>query len=155
MQYKTICSIVFVLICNTFANGQEIRIRGDVDFSFTYTNIKAGEDYSLETESKQDGVRMDIKKLKRQAYWRVTVNKSDINWDNQVKVYVPRTSSGNGNGSVWGGTNYTLINNMPQTFMQGQGLLNNIYLQYKLSGISVELPANTYYTDIVYTLYEQ
>lgn len=113
------------------------------------------EDYSLETESKQDGVRMDIKKLKKQAYWSVTVYKSDINWNNQVKIYVRRTNSGSGNGSTWGGSNYTQIRNMPQTIMQGYGQLNNIYLQYKLHGISVELPANTYYTDIVYTLYEQ
>lgn len=149
-----ICLVTCCLVSNK-AYAQEVRIRGDVDFSFSYTNIKAGEDYSLETETKHDGVRMDIKKLKRQTYWRVTVNKSDINWDNQVKVYVRRTNDGSGNGTTWGGTNYTQITNMPQTFLQGQGLLNNIYLQYKLSGISVELPANTYYTDIVYTLYEQ
>jgi len=151
---RTTLSILFCLMgLSLFA--QEIRIRGSVDFSFSATNIQPGEDYSLETQSKQDGVRLDIKKISRQAYWRVTVNKSDINWDNQVKIYVRRTNSGSGNGSVWGCTNYTQIQNMPQTAMQGQGALNNIYLQYKLTGISVSLPANTYYTDIIYTLYEQ
>ncbi len=153
MKKSAIC--LFLLVVATTVFGQQIRIRGSVDFSFNLANIQPGEDYSLATESKQDGVRLDIKNLRRQANWRVTVSKSDINWDNNVKVYVRRTSSGNGNGSLWGCSNYTQIRNMPQTVLQGRGALNNIYLQYKLDGISLSLPANTYNTDIIYTLYEQ
>ncbi len=137
------------------SSAQEVRVRGSVDFSFSYSNIKAGEDYSLETESKHDGVRLDVKKLKKSSYWRIAVSKNDINWDRQVQIYVRRTTNGNGNGYVWGGQNYSEVRNMPATFMQGYGILNNIYLQYKLVGISMELPADTYYTDIVYTIYEQ
>ncbi|MBO6517867.1 MAG: hypothetical protein JJ975_15080 [Bacteroidia bacterium] len=139
----------------SIAFGQQVTIKGEVEFSFQYANIKAGEDYSLETESKQDGVSMSIRKLKRNSYWAVTVYKSDINWNNKVKIYVRRTNGGSGNGYTWGCTNYTRVRNMPQSIMWGAGGLNNIYLQYRLSGISMDLPANTYYTDIVYTLYEQ
>lgn len=152
---KYIFTFTALFLCSLTVFGQQIRISGDVEFAFNYASIKAGEDYSLETESKQDVAKLDIKKLKKQAYWRVTVCKNDINWDNQVKVYVRRTNSGSGNGTVWGCTNYTQIRNMPITVLQGQGALSNIYLQYKLDGISLAVPANTYYTDIVYTLYEQ
>jgi hypothetical protein len=152
---RTINLILTLTFASLYSHAQQIRIKGDVEFSFNYSNIKAGEDYSLETESKRDGVSLSINKLKRQAYWRVTVCKTDINWNNKVKIYVRRTNSGSGNGSVWGCTNYTRIRNMPQTVMQGYGGLNNIYLQYKLNGVSVDLPSNTYYTDIIYTLYEQ
>ncbi|MFT5724531.1 MAG: hypothetical protein ACI9JN_001650 [Bacteroidia bacterium] len=155
MIYKSIIPMILLCLCTNMVEAQQIRIRGDVEFAFTYANIQAGDNYTVKSESKQDGVKLDIKKLKRQAYWRVTVCKTDINWNNKVEIYVRRTNSGNGNGSVWGCTNYTRIRNIPQTVMQGYGALNNIYLQYKLNGISIDLPANTYYTDIVYTLYEQ
>lgn len=150
---KLFC-IILLSLCSQITSAQQIRIRGSIDFTPGY-NIKAGEDYETEIESGSRSVRMDVKKLKKQQYWSVTVNKSDINWDNSILIYVRRTTNGNGNGSTWGGTNYTQVRNIPQTLFQGRGLLNNIYLQYKLSGISVELPASTYYTDIVYTLYEQ
>ena len=114
-----------------------------------------GENYQVETASRKDGVVMDIKKLDRQSHWKITVYKNDINWDNRVGIYVRRTSTGNGSGATWGGTNYVEIRSMPQNFLQGSGSLTNINLQYKLMGLSIEIPSNTYYTDIVYTLYEQ
>ncbi len=144
-----------LVIVSQLGLSQEIRIKGEVEFSFNYSNIKAGEDYELETSSQRDGATLSIKKLKKNSYWSVTVYKSDINWNRSVKVYVRRTNNGSGSGSTWGGSNYRQIRNIPLTFLQGSGTLSNIYLQYKLSGISVNLPSNTYYTDIVYTLYEQ
>ena len=155
MKKCIVISIGLMLLGAFQASAQEIRIRGDVEFTYKYSKIKAGQNYSLETEGKQDGVTMDIRKLKRNSYWAVTVYKSDINWDNSVKIFARRTNRGSGNGYTWGFTNYTRIRNMPQTVMQGYGMLNNIYLQYKLRGISIDLPADTYNTDIIYTLYEK
>ena len=149
--------ITFLHICLISGLGysQEVRIKGTVEFSFSQSNIKAGENYQVETASRKDGVVMDIKKLDRQSHWKITVYKNDINWDNRVGIYVRRTSTGNGSGATWGGTNYVEIRSMPQNFLQGSGSLTNINLQYKLMGLSIEIPSNTYYTDIVYTLYEQ
>lgn len=145
--------ILFLLTLSVWASAQEIRIQGSADFSFTNSELEAGDDFSLSAESTEK-INLDIKKLSKDAYWTVQVQKNDINWDNQVKIYVRRTSNGNGKGNVWGGWNFIQINNLNSTFITGYEKLNNIDIQYKLEGIDVTLEAGTYYADIVYTLYE-
>jgi len=83
----------------------------------------------------------------------VWLNYSSIN--SRVKVLVRRTNNGSGNGYLWGGNNFMEIRSIPQRFVEGRGILNNIYLQYRLTGISTEIPSGTYSTNIVYTLYER
>lgn len=146
--------LVFIFL-GLFSYGQEVRIKGSIQFKKISTSIRAGEDFSSELISDDNDVRLSVKKLKKRQYWSISVNKSDITWNSSLNIYVRRVNNGSGNGSVWGGTNYVSIQNMPQQFFQGHGLLNNIYVQYKVSGLSVTVPADTYYTDIVYTLYEQ
>ncbi|MBI1305013.1 MAG: hypothetical protein GC181_00195 [Bacteroidetes bacterium] len=135
------------------SRAQEIRIQGSVSFSFDQIRIEPGGDFDLEAES-TDKVNLDIKKLTKNAYWTVMVSKNDVNWDSQVKIYVRRTSSGDGKGFANGGWNYILINNLNSTFLTGYEKLNNIDLQYKVEGMDVSMEAGTYYTDIVYTLFE-
>jgi hypothetical protein len=151
---KRLIVIIILSSLALFTKAQEVRIKGTADFKFSYANIKAGEDFATEASNKGDEVDLSIRKMPKNKRWYVTVSKSDINWPSDVSIYVRRTSGGSGNGYIWGGTNYTCVRNMPQYFFMGSGSLNNINLQYKLKGLSLSIPSNTYYTDIVYTLYE-
>jgi len=152
--------VTIVCLCLGFADGalaQEIRLQGSPSFSFANTDIQPGEGFPSQSET-TNNINIDIKKLSKNAYWSVSVNKNDTRWNNQVKVFVRRTSSGtsngNGSGSVYGGLNYIQINNLSSTFITGNKKMSNIDIQYKITGVDVTLPADDYYTDIVYTLYE-
>ncbi len=156
MKLKIYISIV--CLCIGFAGdalAQEIKIQGSPSFSFANTDIQPGEGFPTLSET-SNNINIDIKKLSKNAYWTVSVNKNDINWNNQVKIFVRRTSggSGHGSGSVYGGLNYIQINNLSSTFITGDKKVNDIDIQYKITGVDVTLPADDYYTDIVYTLYE-
>ena len=145
--------IIGLLLINSTAWCQEIRLRGSGKFSYRNADIQAGDDFASEAET-SNNIYLEIKKAGQRDYWSVLVSKNDINWDNKVKIFVRRTSSGNGNGSVYGGLNYSQINNLSSNFLTGNGKLDDIDIQYKITGVDVTLPAQRYYTDIVYTLYE-
>ena len=155
MKLKTLVILFLTLISTSHVQGQVITVTNTVDFTFTSASILAGQNYSPEIESTSNAVLMSITGFKNKDNWSVTVNKSDANWDTGVAVYVKRTTAGTGLGTVSGGTTYLQVLNTPQTFVTGTGKhVSDINLQYKLNGISVELEATTFYTDIVYTLYE-
>ncbi len=151
---KYIATILTLIALNNCVQAQQVRIKGTAEFKFSYANIKAGDDFATEASNKGDEVDLSIRQMPKNKRWYLTVSKTDINWPSSVSIYVRRTSGGSGNGYVWGGSYYTCIRNMPQSFLIGSGSLNNINLQYKLKGLSLSIPSNTYYTDIVYTLYE-
>lgn len=149
-----------ILVCGCFlAHGQDIVVQGSVSFDFEkHCNIRAGEEYNSYLTSDDDAVNIDIKKLKKNAYWSVAVSKQDVDWDSRVEIYVCRSSNGNANYNnkrwVAGGTNFQRIQNIPCHFFRGYEKVNNIDLQYQLRGLTANLESKTYYTNIVYTLYE-
>lgn len=95
--------------------------------------------------------------------WRVDVQKSDILWHNSLQIYARRIGGTPDNGlldllsnpsSISGGTVYQNTGDAPATLFSGAGKVDNISLQYKLSGISLALPAGDYETEIIYTLWD-
>ena len=153
---KLVYIVLFISVCSAL-RAQDIRVQGKVEFNFSkHCSIRAGEDYRSYLTSDDDAVNIDIKKLKKNSYWTVAVSKRDIDWDNRVKIYVCRSSSGNANGKkrVWGGTYFQRVRNLPCYFFSGYEKVNNIDIQYQLRGLSSSIESKTYYTEIVYTLYE-
>jgi hypothetical protein len=141
------------------AYAQDIVVQGSVSFDFEkHCNIRAGEEYKSYITSDDDAVNIDIKKLKKNSYWTIAVSKRDVDWDNRVKIFVCRSSNGNANYNnkrwVAGGTNFQRIQNIPSYFFRGYEKVSNIDIQYQLRGLSANLESKTYYTNIVYTLYE-
>jgi len=50
-----------LVIVSQLGLSQEISKKGEVEFAFNYSNIKAGEDYELETSSQRDGATLKKK----------------------------------------------------------------------------------------------
>lgn len=154
---KKIGLLIATLAFFSAAFAQDIVVQGKVEFNFSkHCSIRAGEDYSTYLTSDADAVNIDIKKLQKNRYWTVAVSKRDIDWDNQVKIFVCRSSNGNANGKrrVWGGTNFQRVHNLPCYFFGGFEKVSNIDIQYQLRGLSTSIESKDYYTNIVYTLYE-
>lgn len=86
--------------------------------------------------------------------WDINISKNDIDWHNDLKIYVKKTGNGESefNTTTLGGGVYQKIENYDQYFFEGTGWIENIPLQYKITGISVTVPAKTYTTEIIITL---
>ncbi|MDI3543419.1 MAG: hypothetical protein PWP57_1024 [Candidatus Atribacteria bacterium] len=73
--------------------------------------------------------------------WKVRVSRTDYNWHSNFVLYVRR-----------GEDDYQAITTTDSDFFSGAGDTANIALQYKLTGMSVQIPPATYSTTITYTV---
>jgi len=109
----------------------------------------AGSDLIDTYESASNTVAIDII---TPTNWRVDVKKSDTNWHANFQLYVRRTSDGSGSGSISGGTSYQEITDTDQSFFNGTLDRSNITGQLELTGVSVQIPVDTYTTTVYYTV---
>lgn len=92
--------------------------------------------------------------------WRVSVRKTDANWDNTASIFVRRTNNGSPIFSwltltLTGGQAYQQITGTDQIFFSGNRGARGINIQYELRGVSVVMAAQSYSTTIVYTVTAQ
>lgn len=113
----------------------------------------AGSDLIDTYESASDQIVIDITNATA-APWRVDVRKSDANWHADFQLSVRRTSSGTGNGTISGGTSYQEVTDTDQSFFNGTKNRDGINVQLKLSGVSIQIPPDTYTTTVYYTVIE-
>ncbi|MDD5712577.1 MAG: hypothetical protein PHY31_07465 [Smithellaceae bacterium] len=103
-------------------------------------------------ESGSSQINIDITGLLALLGWRVDVSKTDGNWNSGMHLYVRRTANGSGLGSISGGTSYQELTGASSTFFNGLGNRSGIKLQFKLDGITMQLPPATYTTTVYYTV---
>ena len=112
----------------------------------------AGSDLIDTYESIADAVSISISGTTGASdNWRVDVKKLDTNWDSSFHLYVKRTSNGTG-GSVSGGTAYQELTDVDESFFSGSDDVSGIDIQLKLSGVSVQIPPDSYMTTVYYTV---
>lgn len=155
--------VLFLGVCSCL-KGQAI-----LSSQYTFSDILDANDLSIANEAGTDLTSayetpvnfnlLDIKNVKPNQGWRVVVSKQDINWNASLVVSVKRNSAGAPCGTCLGvqagmsGTNYMVVNAMETDFIFGSGEVNDIAIQFMVSGISVLLPAQAYSTEITFTLY--
>jgi len=145
---KFIVPIILLLV--SYLSAQSIRVTGEWNYTIPSNDImEAGEDFSGNYESNLNQVYLDIEYNRS---WRVSVDKNNIDWNNNIRLFTKRTGDGIGSRRVQGGKNYKRIRNQPKYFFRGERNRFYIPLQYKIERVSVILPANTYVVEIVYTL---
>ena len=82
--------------------------------------------------------------------WRVDVRRADTTWHNDFTLSVKRTGDGSGGGSVSGGSAYQAVGTTDSAFFSGSGDRSDVPIQLKLSGVSLQIPPDTYLTAITY-----
>jgi hypothetical protein len=114
-----------------------------------------GSDLTDTYESAANQVTIDVTAVGNST-WDVNVKKIDSNWHANFQLSVRRTSSGTGAGgsSVSGGTTYQEITDTNQLFFNGKKARQGINVQLRLSGVSVQIPQDTYITTVYYTVVE-
>ena len=141
-------------IATTPVHSIDITLTGSWTENINYLDLSAGPGSDLEPdyESAIDQVLVDISNtLGGGDLWRIDIRKSDISWSADMYVHVKRTSSGTG-GSTAGGTTYLQLSGIDQQFFTGSDDVTGIDIQYKISGVSVNITPAIYTTNIIYTV---
>lgn len=149
----------FIIIALFFLNitvAQRLKSSGNWNESFGATEIEnAGYDYDSYYESKSNQTKLTITPIPNSWYnkyympFTVFVYKEDQNWNENLNLEVKVSSTDHGNSS---GTQYQSITNYSTQFFDTVGRRTNIPIQYRISGLSVTIPAETYSVEIVYTV---
>jgi hypothetical protein len=112
----------------------------------------AGSDLKSDYESVADAVSISISATAGASdSWRVDVKKVDTDWQGNLILYIKRTSDGTG-GSVSGGTAYQEVTDVDTSFFSGSDDVSGVKAQLKLSGVSIQVPIDTYATTVYYTI---
>jgi hypothetical protein len=133
----------------------DIKVKGSWSETIDASDLQAGPGSDLfdTYESVLDEVLItNIDQGPGSVNWRVDVSKLDINWHSNFQLYVRRSSDGNGSGTISGGTSYQEVTDTDQSFFNGSGNRINIGIQLRLSGVSVQVPPDTYTTAVYYTI---
>lgn len=163
MKYISLMLFLFPAITSF---GQQFKI--SVDGSVTFDNsmfivTEAGEDFPASVESAASVFVSIIandnlnKKVNPNAGWAVTIQKADVNWDNNLNIEARRTGDGNNIGNqgkvkINGGQNYQTITDVGIAFFDGQNEMENIPLSLRISGASVTMGAKQFETNIILTV---
>ena len=88
------------------------------------------------------------------VFWQVYVRKADSTWPSTVKIFVKRTSVGTGVGSAYttGGDTNQEVTDSDELFFSGRKECSSIDIQISLEGASVILNANTFMSQLIFTL---
>lgn len=171
-------SMFFMSWCS-FGQGMQIDVQGSVVFNNSlFTISEAGEDFQANLTSEANTFISVVsgnywdKKTNPNKKWRIEVNKTDVNWNDNLLLEIRRTgngfasssNNGNGNGNGQGngnkkgkvqdGTVFVPVNNNSTYFFKGRDFVTNIPIEFRVSGLSISMGARDFETDIVFTIYD-
>jgi len=143
--------IILLFLFIGVGKAQYFNVSGEWNYTVPVSDIsEAGEDFSGTYTSDAYQTSLDIWYWRN---WRVSVQKNNIDWNDDIDLYVRRTGYGWGSSSrIKGGTNFVRLRNRNSNFFTGRSYFFNIPLQYEIRNISVTIPAHTYVVEVLYTL---
>lgn len=112
----------------------------------------AGSDLNPTYRSTSNLIRIDI--TDTIVSWEVYVKKTDTNWHPNLRLGVMRTTDGDGLGSISDGTSWQEVTNGWQLFFSGSEQRLDIRVQIALTGVSLQIPVDTYITTVSYGVIE-
>lgn len=132
---------------------QDITVTGSWTENIDASDLQAGAGSDLidtyESASDQIDIYVDAQGARN---YRVDVRKNDANWHSNFQLSVRRTSDGTGYGWVSGGTSYQEVTDTDQSFFTGNRDRQDIKVQLRLTGVSVQVPTDIYTTTVWYTV---
>lgn len=150
--------LIFIIIFGLIFIAKKIRtqdiiLTGSWVLTIDASDLQAGAGSDLidtyESASDQIDIYIGAQGAKP---WKVDVSKSDANWHSDFQLSVRRTSDGTGPGSIAGGISYQVVTDTDQSFFDGNKDRSDIKVQLELSGVSVQVPTDTYTTTVYYTV---
>jgi len=154
-EFKILFLLLSLLFLMSLAYAIRIRVTGEWSEIIDANDLAGppGSDLIPYQESAPNQALIDITNTNR--FWVVSVYKVDSLWPSAFRLYVRRTGDGKGPGNISGGLNYLELTDREQIFFSGSRLRLAIPLQFRLEGLSVEIPPQVYMTTIIYTVTER
>ena len=146
---------ILIAFCAVPVWGLDVAVSGDWSGVISSTDLMGGADTDLNssyTSNSNQGAVTITGAADDSDLWRLDVRRSDAVWHNGLAISVKRTSSGTGGGAVSGGTDYIAAGAVDTEFFRGRGDRSAIEFEFKLSGVSVQVPPNSYATSIILTV---
>jgi len=150
---KILFFLIPLLIFSTSAIGIDIQATGVWNVAIGSQDIVAGSGKNLKSscQSSPGATALTISNATGKE-WKVSVRKSGASWPSGLTLYVRRTNHGMGRGAVSGGTSFIPINAFDSRFFSGRNDRTTIKCQYKLEGMSIDIPPGTYSFLVIYTV---
>ena len=82
--------------------------------------------------------------------WRLDIRKVDTNWHGDLTLSVRRTSDGTPHGHISGGTDYQNVDGLYRTFFSGDADISLIPVQFRVEGVSIDIPPGNYPTTVYF-----
>ncbi|WP_167610040.1 hypothetical protein [Maribellus sediminis] len=148
------------------AQELELQVEGMATFDAASFSIEnAGADFNASVESESTlFVTVDSndawdKTNNPNRKWKVEVRKEDVSWDDAMQVEIVRSGNGyskenNKSNHVNDGQNYQVVSANSSYFFRGKGLISEIPIQFRLSGISIVHGAGDFETNVMLTIYD-
>jgi len=151
------CILIVFLLTTMLGFSQKIKLKGgNWTKELKSSDItSAGDDYNQFYLSGTKQTKISITPVPNSKYnkkympFKVFVSREDMEWHSDLVIEAKLTSTKHGNSS---GTNFQVITNNSTLFFNTVGSKNDLPVQYKISGLSVTIPAETYSTEIIYTV---
>ena len=158
--------VLFVFGVNAHAQELKVAVEGSMNTeNLNYSIQEAGEDFSGETTGESvfyltiEDLEFWNKNQNNELKWRVFVQHSNENWNEDLKLQIKRTGKGvkkNGNGTpnIHDGDNYQEVTISPSYFIRGKNEVSLIPLSVIIEGFSLSMGASEFESDLIFTVYE-
>ena len=153
---KIVLILAAVAVLGGVGLAVRIRVTGGWTEIIDFNDLRGGpgSDLIASYESLVDAVDIDITGAGN-ALWEVDIRRMDTNWQPAFTLEARRSSS---HPDVYGGTAYQQVTMSDQLFFYTNVRSNNtrnIKIQYRLSGVSVQIPPGNYTTMVYFTVLER
>jgi len=155
-QYLSLIILAAICCTGPICWAISITVTGSWSETINASDLQAGAGSDLVStyESAADTVSIDISATS--GNWGLDVKKIDTNWHSNLHLHVKRTSDGTYEpANISDGTTYQEVTGINTSFFSGSGDGIDVNVQLKLTGVSIQVPLDTYTTTVYYTVSDQ
>jgi hypothetical protein len=144
---------LFVLLALTgLAHGADLTSMGNWVENITAANLVSGAGSDLQPQFESLSGVMSLTISNASGAWMLRARLGGSGGHSDVTIFAKRTSGGSGPGSISGGTAYMELTGSDAELFSGAEDRGNISLQFKLTGLSRNVPPATYLSSIIFTV---
>lgn len=149
---SSMLKVVPLLAFSSFAQGADLTSSGDWVESINATHLVAGAGSDLQAQFESVSGVTTLTITNAPGAWSLRVRRGGSGGHGDVTVYVKRTSSGSGSGSIAGGTAYQALTGTDEELFSGSDARSSVSLQFKLTGLSRNVSPATYLSSLIFTV---
>jgi hypothetical protein len=144
-------TLLLLTLC-TASQAADLTSSGNWVETITAANLisGAGSDLQAQVESVSGVTTLTI--TNAPGAWSLRARLGASQGHGDVTVYVKRTSAGSGSGTISGGNAYVELTNSDVEIFNGSEARSGISIQFKLIGLSHDIPPATYLSSITFTV---